>query len=281
MIKTFIYTIACMAMLMSVANAATGDMNNDGKIGLEESIISLQVVSGASPAIIGSSQNLKNVITVAKANGDFTNPVDAINSIPTSGSDVPSFTNRYLIVIGPGMFFIGVQQIVMREWVSIQGAGQDATLITGAVSTTAQNSSSAIVVTADNSAISDLTINNTGGVTYSMGIYAAGGSPRIEQLTVTGSGSTYNYGIYIISSSPNITNVTATGTGYRGLNIINSSAYVRESTMEGTANGVIFDSNSNGLRIVNSKIIGGVSDGVGGTTNCFGNYSEALSPIDC
>lgn len=134
-----------------------------------------------------------------------------------------------------------------------------------------------------NSAISDLTINNTGGSAYSIGISAAGGSPRIERLTVTGSGSAFdnNYGIYIISSSPTITNVTATGTGFRGINIINSSAYLRESTREGSIYGLIFDSNSSSVRIVNSKIIGGVSDGASGTPNCLGNYSEALDWISC
>jgi hypothetical protein len=227
------------------------------------------------------AKNLKNVITVAKAHGDFTNPVDAINSIPTTGNGVPSFTNRYLIVIGPGMFAIGTKQIVMREWVSIQGAGQEATLITGAVTTTTWDATSAIVVAADNAAMSDLTINNTGGLSNSIGIWFPAASPRLERLTVVASGATHDYGLVIFSSSPTLTDVTATGTGFRGISLINSSPFINECIMEGEFSGLIFDANSSGAQIVNSKIIGGVSDGLPAEKNCTGNYDEDLLDVNC
>ena len=49
---------------------------------------------------------LANIITVAKNNGDFTNPIDAMNSI----SDA-SETNPYLIVIAPGVYDIGTEYL--------------------------------------------------------------------------------------------------------------------------------------------------------------------------
>ena len=42
-------TILAFLLMVSVANAATGDVSGDGKIGLEETIYSLQVVAGDAP----------------------------------------------------------------------------------------------------------------------------------------------------------------------------------------------------------------------------------------
>ena len=52
-------------------------------------------------------------------NGDYTSPVDAINSITNATED-----NQYVIQIGPGVYDIGDAQIIMKEWVRIGGAGR-------------------------------------------------------------------------------------------------------------------------------------------------------------
>ncbi len=62
---------------------------------------------------------LKNVISVAKANGKFTDPVAAVNSI----SDA-SAANPYLVVIGPGVYTI-TQTLVMKPYVDIVGSGEE------------------------------------------------------------------------------------------------------------------------------------------------------------
>ena len=85
-----------------------------------------------------------------------------MDSIPTSGSGMPSSTNRYLVVIGPGVYNVGGSQIVMREWVSIMGSGREATKITGAKSGNNFGSGSALVVGASNAALTDLSVENTG-----------------------------------------------------------------------------------------------------------------------
>ncbi len=179
-------------------------------------IVQAQTKVVVIPMMGGDAINLKNVITVAKANGDFTNPIDAIDSIPTTGDESPNFTNRYLIVIGPGIYPIGLNQIIMREWVSIQGSGQEATLISGAVSTTAWDKNSAIVVGEDNAALSGLTIQNTGGSTTTIGIWMNQKSPRIENVTFTLPSTSGSTGAVIIGNtanpaSPLLTNVATTG----------------------------------------------------------------------
>ena len=90
---------------------------------------------------------LKNIVTVAKANGDFTSPVAAVNSITDA-----SATNPYLVVIGPGVYTMGAA-LVMKEYVDIAGSGENVTKLTGAIST-GQLSSSAIVHGANNAALS-------------------------------------------------------------------------------------------------------------------------------
>ncbi len=49
--KNLISVLFSLLLVASVSNATTGDMNGDGKIGLEESIISLQVAAGSDPVI--------------------------------------------------------------------------------------------------------------------------------------------------------------------------------------------------------------------------------------
>ena len=51
--------IILLLSLIGRANAVTGDMNGDGQIGLEESIISLQVVTGANPEIIAQASSVR------------------------------------------------------------------------------------------------------------------------------------------------------------------------------------------------------------------------------
>ena len=254
--------------------------------------------------------NLMNVVTVSAENGDFTSPVEAIESI-TDATD----TNPYLIIIGPGVYEIGTT-MKMKEWVTIQGAGQEATKITGAVSTGYADETSAIVKGMSNAALTDLTIINRGGSTYSIAIFNYEASPRIERVTAIASGeggyantgilnqdssspimtnvtasvsgsTTENFGVYnVISSSPTMVNVKANASGgwWRNSSVYirNSSPFIVDSVLDG-APGLLLDTNSSGSRVVNNKIIGGVWLPVTPTSGnvCRGNYDENLVDVDC
>ena len=63
------------------------------------------------------ANSLKNVVTVAKGKGQFTDPVAAVNSISDASVD-----NPYLVVIGPGVYTL-TQTLVMKEYVDIEGSG--------------------------------------------------------------------------------------------------------------------------------------------------------------
>ena len=77
---------------------------------------------------VAINKPLKNVVTVAKANGIFTDPVAAVNSITDA-----SATNPYLVVIGPGVYTV-TSPVVMKPYVDITGSGENVTKITGALS---------------------------------------------------------------------------------------------------------------------------------------------------
>ena len=97
---------------------------------------------------------LANIITVAKNNGDFTNPIDAMNSI----SDA-SETNPYLIVIAPGVYDIGTDDLDIKSFVSVAGSGPKITVITG--------TGSQLVATNDDTFIQDVSLVLTGTTTGS------------------------------------------------------------------------------------------------------------------
>lgn len=74
---------------------------------------------------LSSSKQLKNVITVSVQGGDFTNPVSTLKSIADATAD-----NLYLVAIGPGVYPL-TESLVMKPYVSIVGAGELVTKLTG------------------------------------------------------------------------------------------------------------------------------------------------------
>jgi hypothetical protein len=164
--------------------------------------------------------------------GSATQIQDIIDNIADASAIKP-----YLIHLGPGEYDLGANQIVMKEWVSIQGSGQEATKITGEVGTGAYDSTSAVVVGVNNAALTDLTIENTGGTAASIGIFNNNASPRIERVAVTVSGGGGNYGLWNqSSSSPTMNNVTASASGGEvsvGVDNISSSPVMENVTAKG------------------------------------------------
>lgn len=143
------------------------------------------------PLLGGETKNISNIITVAKEGGDFTNPVDAINSI--SGANV---NNQYLIYIAPGVYNLSTP-LILKNFVHVQGAGSKMTEIVGAfwgcvVDGSTHSSFSGHL----SSSISGLKIKNTGGagISYSCGIKNIHAEVYDLDIHVFGS-STSNVGI--------------------------------------------------------------------------------------
>jgi len=174
---------------------------------------------------MGGGKPLQNVVTVAKSNGQFTDPVAAMNSITDA-----SAANPYLLYIGPGQYTLNTT-LVMKPFVDVTGSGEQVTWLMGAISTTALDETSAIVKGANNAALSQLSVSNTGGGTYSIGIFNTGlnVTARLQQLSVYAKGGAGNVGVLNDGSSPMMTglNMAVEGTGIEqnvGIFNLNSSA---------------------------------------------------------
>jgi hypothetical protein len=149
----------------------------------------------------------KNVVTVAKANGKFTDPVAAVNSITDA-----SAINPYLVVIAPGVYTI-TSPLQMKHYVDIAGCGENVTKIKGAISG-ASADISAIIKGAYHANLGSLTVENTGGSTYSIALYYKGepgeGSPEVRNVKAIASGGANCYGVYNYYGADTImTHVTA------------------------------------------------------------------------
>ncbi len=251
---------------------------------------------------LNSAKKLKNVITVSLSNGDFTDPATAVASI-VDASD----TNPYLVLIGPGIYTL-TTPLTLKPYVVVVGSGVKNTTLTGAISTNVDDATSAMVIGASYSAISDLKILNSGGSHFSIGIYNDGASYDISRVTIEawgGSMGTYgifninyssptitdtlayggqspvtSYGVYNNSSSPILTHVTLDawvdeiqgGNASAIGNFVSSHPHVRYSTLEGSTQS-IKQGDGNTIHVSYSTLIRGVASigGGSGTLTCVHN----------
>jgi hypothetical protein len=171
------------------------------------------------------SKPLQNVVTVAKSNGQYTDPVAAMNSITDA-----SAANPYLLYIGPGQYTL-TSTLVMKPFIDVTGSGEQVTWLMGAISSGVMDETSAIVKGANNAALSQLSVSNTGGGNNSIGIFNTGlnVTARLQQLSVYAKGGDGNIGVLNDGSSPMMTglNMAVEGTGTQenvGIFNLNSSA---------------------------------------------------------
>ena len=248
---------------------------------------SLKVTTGAAAGSVLTSDatgnatwkaKLANIIYVAKIGGDFQKIVDALASITDA-----TVTNPYLIRVAPGVY---TEQVTMKEFVSIEGAGEGTTIIkyTGSANyPSATDSSSATVIGASNAELRSLTVQSDGtGKNYGTAIYNKGNSPTLSHLTITASGGATNRGVYNdTSSSPPMNNLTITASGgtytYGVYNDINSSPTIYSSRIKGGTNSV-FNNNST-AKIANTMLNGAVSTGC----TCINAYDASFTtlPANC
>ena len=198
---------------------------------------------GADGADGQDAESPARVIWVADdGTGDFLKLSDALDSI-----DDATATKPYVIKIAPGTYTEN-SNVAMKNYVDVEGSGQDITTITCDCSSNVSPDASGAVISAGaiNAEIRHLTINNTsGGGSFGNGLFtesvtdgsfsmlhvtatATGGSdhnsgvlnylsssPTMNNVTAIAEAADgkRNYGVYNISSSPTMNNVTATATG--------------------------------------------------------------------
>lgn len=217
---------------------------------------------------VDNGSSYQNVKVVAKSGGDFSTITAALNAITDA-----SASNPYLVYVAPGVYN---EQVTMKQFVDIEGAGELTTKITFAGSVL---STSASVLGMHDAELRFLTVENTGGAAFAFAIYNNNVSPRLTHVTASASGGTDNRGIYNYnSSSPTMTDVTASAAGgtnsFGVVNTISSSPTMKDvtaSALGGTNNYGVYNysSSSPTMTDVTANALVG--------TNNYGIYNETSS----
>jgi hypothetical protein len=179
----------------------------------------------------GPAADFQNVVVVAISGGDYTNVQAAFDSITDAAAD-----NPYLVWVAPGVY---EEQVKMKPFVHLQGAGQEATVITSAASSGGYPPNKATLMLARDISLRDLTVSNSGAGSVNVALLATAGTTRTLAADVTaraeGSGSS-NYAIYLRDSHITLQQVIAlaeNGTYNHGLYSYNSSATLRGVSFTG------------------------------------------------
>jgi len=177
---------------------------------------------------VDNGSSYQNIKIVAKSGGDFTTITAALNSITDASAG-----NPYLIFVAPGVYS---EQVTMKPYVDIQGAGEQATMITY---TGIGGSSTGTVVGANNAELRFLKVENTGAYSYAIAIYNGSTSPHLTHVTASASGgSVGNMGVYNNSASPIMTDVNATASdGPNNVGVKNNFAMPTMLNVTATASG--------------------------------------------
>ena len=155
-------------------------------------------VDGLHASQLGT--HYQNVVIVAKSGGDYTSVQAAIDSITGAAAD-----NPYLVWVAPGVYS---ETVTMKPYVHLQGAGQEATVITSTASSSAWPPAQATLTLASDASLRDLTVGNSGTGSRNVALLATAGMTRTLAADVTAraqGGGTRNYAIFLIGSGTGVT----------------------------------------------------------------------------
>jgi hypothetical protein len=169
-------------------------------------------VDGLHASELGA--HYQGVVIVAKNGGDYTDVQAAIDSITDAAADTP-----YLVWVAPGVYS---ETVTMKPYVHLQGAGQEATIITSMANSSDWPPAQATLVLASNTSLRDLTVDNSGVDESKTALLAtAGMTPTlVADVTARALGSgTNNYAIFLSGSDTGITLQQVTALAESGSNI--------------------------------------------------------------
>ncbi|MCD6344751.1 MAG: hypothetical protein J7M17_04005, partial [Anaerolineae bacterium] len=142
-----------------------------------------------------------NVIMVAQSGGDYTSVQAAIDSITDAAAD-----NPYLVWVAPGVYN---ETVTMKPYVHLQGAGQEATVITSTATTGAWPPDTGTLVLTDHVSLRDLTVGNSGTGSRNVALLAMDGTTQTLVTDVTarvqGAGISNNYASFLTGSGTGVT----------------------------------------------------------------------------
>jgi hypothetical protein len=149
------------------------------------------------------------VAIVAQSGGDYPNPYAAMLD-SDNWCGIASETNPCLVKIMPGVYDVGGNSVQMKNYIDIEGSGENTTKIKGNISA----NDSGVVRGANFAELRFITVENTGGGGYdAIAMYNYQNSPKITNATlIARNGGRHSTALYITSwSVPILTNVTLEG----------------------------------------------------------------------
>ncbi len=143
------------------------------------------------------TENVKNIVTVAKSGGDFRDPSKALNSITDA-----SASNQYMVLIAPGVYNMNNKELVLKPYIHVVGSGRKATKLRRVNHSVPQGEIASVVSLVKFSSVSDLTVENNSPNGSNISISAAGESAEIRDVDISMNSNAAS-GIYgVFSESP-------------------------------------------------------------------------------
>jgi hypothetical protein len=219
-----------------------------------------------------------NVIVVAKSGGDFTEIQAALDSI-TDASD----TNHYLVWVAPGVY---EEQVTMKEYVDVEGAGENLTTIRwfGGTFAPDEGGDSASVHGAAHSGLRRLTVESVpSGSQSALAIYSDGldDTFSLTQVTAVASGGDNSYGIVAIDSTLVMDNVTVSASGtLRAFGVLTEYSPSLMTNVTVSASGGSETNNAIFNTFSSPRMTNVTADAEGdGAASNFGIYNHVASPV--
>lgn len=197
-------------------------------------VLVVMLVSGVSSLsfadfyVIPVNKKLKNVVTVAKSGGQFTDIQKAIDSI----TDASTF-NPYTVFIAAGSYTIS-DTIELKSNVHLAGSGRDATLLIADISGGGQ-----LLSMSGYTSVANLTLLHTGANSGNVAIFMSGSSISLDNVYASASGATSeNIALYAFNApSVKINNCkvyASNGNKAYSLQNFNSDVTVMQSELKST-----------------------------------------------
>lgn len=313
----------------NIPNAVTVALSTDGTIDLfygsgtagatTDLLIDVVGYTNATAEAPATADPLQRTVIVTSGGTPAANGAALLAGIAEANAGPRSATSPWIVQLEPGVFDLGTGQAVLSDYVSLRGAGEASTTISG--DRRAGGTDTAAMLEVGNaSQVSDVTIRNvgtSGSGSFNVGIYVnAGDTAAIRDVTVevdTTGGAPNPFGVTggtnaKITIEGSTINVTASGnavgvSGPGSISSTSSTIDIRHSTIN-VAGGafaaavsatrtttVVEHSHLEGpnsaslevvgtLRITNSVMIGGTFGG--GTPTCLTiSTGNAFLPNSC
>ncbi len=170
--------------------------------------------------------------------GSGTRLINALAGITDASS-----TKHYVVKVEPGIYDVGSTMLTMKQYVDIEGSGQQATIIKGN-SNFDTNLVTAVVKGASDAELRDLQVQSLSysSLPISIAILLDGTNTSVRDVTTLTTGSS-TWGIRVLSASPTIegvtvnSNSTASATGI-GVKLTGAAPIIKRSVIKATGTNV-------------------------------------------